>query len=81
MHGDIKPSNVMLKRTGNAKIVDIGSAFEIDSPPSPHMCTPAYAAPEMLERNECTPLSDLASLGLCTDRNALGSAAVLVATI
>ena len=63
VHGDIKPSNVMLKRTGNAKIVDIGSAFEIDSPPHPHMCTPAYAAPEVLERNECTPRSDLASLG------------------
>jgi serine/threonine-protein kinase len=63
VHGDIKPSNVMLKRTGNAKIVDVGSAFEIDTPPNPHMCTPAYASIEMLERNECTPLSDLASLG------------------
>ena len=30
VHGDIKPSNIMLKRTGNAKIVDIGSAFEMD---------------------------------------------------
>ncbi len=29
VHGDIKPSNIMLKRTGNAKIVDIGSAFEV----------------------------------------------------
>ena len=24
----MKPSNIMIKRTGNAKIVDIGSAFE-----------------------------------------------------
>jgi serine/threonine-protein kinase len=53
----------MLKRTGNAKIVDIGSAFEVASPPSIRTCTPAYAAPEVLEGSECTPRSDLASLG------------------
>ncbi len=63
VHGDIKPSNVMLKRTGNAKIVDIGSAFAIDAPPPHFMCTPQYAAPEVLENSECTPRSDLASLG------------------
>ena len=33
VHGDVKPSNIMLKRTGNAKMVDIGSAFEMASPP------------------------------------------------
>lgn len=63
VHGDIKPSNIMLKRTGNAKIVDIGSAFEVDHPPNSRTCTPAYAAPEVLEGSECTPRSDLASLG------------------
>lgn len=63
VHGDIKPANVMLKCTGNAKIIDIGSAFEIKSPPPTRTCTPAYAAPEVLENTECTPRSDLASLG------------------
>lgn len=63
VHGDIKPSNIMLKRTGNAKIVDIGSAFEMAAPPPTRTCTPAYAAPEVLEGSECTPRSDLASLG------------------
>lgn len=63
IHGDIKPSNVMLKRTGNAKIVDIGSAFEQDDPPSQRTCTPFYAAPEVLEGGVCTRRSDLASLG------------------
>ena len=63
VHGDIKPSNIMIKRTGNTKIVDIGSAFEVDDPPVRRSCTPAYAAPEVLDGAECTPRSDLASLG------------------
>lgn len=63
VHGDVKPANLMLKRVGTAKIVDIGSAFDMSDPPPQHTCTPSYAAPEVLEGAECTPLSDLASLG------------------
>jgi serine/threonine-protein kinase len=63
VHGDLKPSNIMLKRTGNAKIVDIGSACEIAQAPIQRTCTPAYAAPEVLEGADCSPRSDLASLG------------------
>ncbi len=63
VHGDVKPSNIMLKRTGSAKIVDIGSAFEVVNPPAHRTCTPYYAAPEVLEGETCTPRSDLASLG------------------
>ncbi|HEX5106270.1 MAG TPA: serine/threonine-protein kinase [Pirellulaceae bacterium] len=63
VHGDIKPSNIMLKRTGIAKIVDIGSAFELRDPPQVRCCTLAYAAPEVLENRELIPRSDLCSLG------------------
>ena len=63
VHGDLKPSNIMVKRTGNAKIVDIGSALDLNNMPELRTCTPQYAAPEMLERNEFTPRADLASLG------------------
>ncbi len=63
VHGDLKPSNIMVKRTGHPKIVDIGSALDLNNMPEQRTCTPQYAAPEMLERNEFTPRSDLASLG------------------
>jgi eukaryotic-like serine/threonine-protein kinase len=63
VHGDVKPSNIMLKRTGNAKIVDLGSAFDFRQAPARRTCTPAYAAPEILDGGESSPRSDLASLG------------------
>jgi serine/threonine-protein kinase len=63
IHGDIKPANIMLKRSGLAKIIDMGSAFTIDDVPRSRSCTPAYAAPEVLLGEQATPQSDLASLG------------------
>lgn len=63
VHGDIKPANLMLKRTGLAKLIDLGSAVDLRDPPTKHHCTPAYAAPEVLMGNRPTPRSDLASLG------------------
>ncbi len=63
VHGDIKTANIMVKRTGNAKIIDIGSAHAVDEPPPTRTCTPAYAAPEVLEGKANSPRSDLASLG------------------
>lgn len=63
IHGDVKPANIMIKRTGNVKIVDVGSAFEVENPPVHRLFTPSYASPEALQRGELTPRSDLASLG------------------
>ena len=63
VHGDLKPSNIMLKRTGNAKIVDLGSAFDLEQAPARRTCTPTYAAPEVLDGGESSARSDLASLG------------------
>ncbi|MBE6425993.1 MAG: serine/threonine protein kinase [Planctomycetaceae bacterium] len=66
VHSDIKPANIMLKKTGGVKIIDIGAAFFIDAPPSRTFYSPYYAAPEMLASNgleQVCPQSDLASLG------------------
>ncbi|MEQ8667825.1 MAG: protein kinase [Pirellulales bacterium] len=65
IHGDIKPSNIMLDASGGVKIIDVGSAFEVDAPPSRLHCTPAYTAAEYLEngRKSMSKQSDLASVG------------------
>lgn len=63
VHGDIKPSNIMLDLYGSIRLVDIGSAFELSAPPRRHTWTPQYAPPEFFESRKWTPQSDLASLG------------------
>ncbi|MEZ5942074.1 MAG: serine/threonine-protein kinase [Planctomycetaceae bacterium] len=63
VHADVKPSNIMVKRSGNCKIIDPGSAYKTAEPPSRPLWTPRYAAVEVLEGHPHTPLSDLASLG------------------
>ncbi len=63
VHSDVKPSNIMIKRTGSAKIIDLGSSYLLDNLPQRRSCTPAYAPPEVLDNDEPTVLSDIASLG------------------
>ena len=63
VHCDLKPSNVMVKRTGQVKIIDTGSAFWMGRPPEGQPCSPEYAAPEVLAGYRATTQSDLASLG------------------
>jgi serine/threonine-protein kinase len=63
VHGDVKPSNIMIKRTGHCRLIDMGSALDYQSSAHARYCTPQYAAPEVLETRFVTPLSDLAIVG------------------
>jgi len=63
VHGDLKPSNIMLKRTGDTKVIDIGSAIDLHAAAARRMWSPVYAAPEVLQGGENSPQADLASLG------------------
>ncbi len=56
IHGDIKPQNVMVTNSGEARILDFGTSGESSS------LTPAYASCELLEGREADPRDDLFAL-------------------
>lgn len=64
VHGDIKPSNIVLDRDGRAKLVDFGlsgmSRFDSEGR---LIGTPDYIAPELLKKGKDSHYSDLYSLG------------------
>jgi serine/threonine-protein kinase len=67
VHRDVAPGNVMLTATG-AKVLDFGiSALVGEQEPGPGgelYGTPAYLAPERLERGQVTAATDVYTLGL-----------------
>ncbi len=50
-YGDLKPSNVLVTRSGEVKLIDFSTARRIDALPAAFgvFGTPAYMAPELLE--------------------------------
>jgi serine/threonine protein kinase len=64
VHCDIKPSNVMVDRLGNAKIIDYGRAVQVEEKVSMLLGTPYYMAPEIHRREVTRVQSDLYSVGI-----------------
>jgi len=63
VHCDLKPSNIMIKRTGTKKIIDVDSSC-VPSADPPHLRgTPYYMAPEVIRGKPSQVRSDIASLG------------------
>ncbi|MCH7726737.1 MAG: serine/threonine protein kinase [Planctomycetes bacterium] len=66
MHGDVKPSNIMIAPQGHATLIDFGFAFrerERYGNQDPLLTTPHYTAPERLTGANSTGYSDIYSLG------------------
>lgn len=63
VHCDLKPSNIMVKRTGIKKIIDVDSSCMPAVDPVVVRGTPYYMAPEQLEGRPLQAQCDIASLG------------------
>lgn len=67
LHHDLKPENVLLEPTGNARLMDFGIArlLDVDRPSGEKSSgTPYYMAPEQLEGGEVDVRADIFSLGI-----------------
>ncbi len=72
VHRDLKPANILIKNTGQPKLLDFGIAKLLNDDPSIpaltrtgiSLLTPAYAAPEQFRTGIITTSTDIYSLGI-----------------
>ncbi|CAL8077467.1 unnamed protein product [Orchesella dallaii] len=65
VHGDLKPENVMIvnESTLEIKVIDLGAAFKVSTPPSGKIQTRYYRAPEVFLQASFNNAMDMWSLG------------------
>lgn len=62
-HGDLKPANIMLSKSGAVKIVDFGTAWIRGQPKNRVQGTPQYMAPEQVSDRVVDERTDLYNFG------------------
>jgi serine/threonine protein kinase len=62
-HGDLKPNNIMLSRTGEVKIIDYGLAWIKGEEKDRVQGTPEFMAPEQIKHKTVTERSDIFNFG------------------
>jgi serine/threonine protein kinase len=67
IHRDLKPSNILIDEDNTARVMDFGIAARVDAPNNntdEYSGTPAYMAPEYIDKREFNERTDVFSAGL-----------------
>ena len=62
-HGDLKPSNIMLSKTGQVKLIDFGTAWIRGEEKNRVQGTPQYMAPEQATEKVVDAKTDIYNFG------------------
>jgi hypothetical protein len=63
VHGDVTPANVLLERTGQPLLADLGVASLVGEVPGQLYGTTGFVAPEVVDRGVVTTASDVYAVG------------------